>query len=247
MHVGVGPVLDHAGDQLGVRDDDAGAVEGLDLGRAHADAPHVPVLASHRDLVADAHRPFGEQDQAGHEVRHDRLQAEADADRERAGDQCDLLQVDAEVGEREGQRRDEADIPDDGRDRELQARLDPGARQEPGLQPALQPRVASTPARRTANALRIAVSEIVMSPMRKPNTAPCAVPQTRRRRTAGSRPRIGTIAIRTSRMRIVADSSVPISSTPRGPMPSIAAIARTRGVSAVSTSVNSASVNTRQM
>ena len=80
-------------------------LEGLDLGRAHADAAHEAFVALHDDLVADADRPLGQQDQPGDEIRHDRLQPEADADRERAGDQRDLLRIDAELAQRQRRSR----------------------------------------------------------------------------------------------------------------------------------------------
>src|SRR6476620_5163488 len=60
---------------------------------------------------------FREQNEAGDEIRYDRMQAEADANRERTGDQRDLLRVDADLAQRDDHRDDEADIADDRHDR----------------------------------------------------------------------------------------------------------------------------------
>src|SRR6202171_3036386 len=79
LHVGAAariemrPVLDDVGDELRIGDDDVGVLESFDLGRAHADAAHVAFLALHHDDVADADRPLGEKNDAGHEIRDDRL------------------------------------------------------------------------------------------------------------------------------------------------------------------------------
>ena len=62
--VAVRPVDHAAGDQLRVGNDQAGAVEGLDLGGAHADAAHVALLVADDDPVADLDRPLDQQDQA---------------------------------------------------------------------------------------------------------------------------------------------------------------------------------------
>ena len=95
------PVEDAAGDQLGVRHDQAGPIEGFDLGGAHADAAHEALLVADDDAVAHLDRPFDEQDKPGHEVVDDRLQAKADADRQGAGDDSKVGDVEAGVGHRQ--------------------------------------------------------------------------------------------------------------------------------------------------
>ena len=65
------------------------------------------------------------------------MEAKPDADRQRTGDERDLLQVEAEPRERERYCRDRADIAEDRYDRDLQAGLDLRARQELGFQPVL--------------------------------------------------------------------------------------------------------------
>jgi hypothetical protein len=65
------------------------------------------------------------------------LQSKADTDRQRAGNERDLLQVDTQRGERERDCRDPAEVAEDRHDRELQARLDARARQELLFEPAL--------------------------------------------------------------------------------------------------------------
>ena len=105
--VAMRPVEHAAGDQLGVGDDQAGAVEGLDLGGPHADAAHVALLIADDDAVADLDRPLDQQDQPGDEVVDDRLQAEADADRQGAGDDGEVGDVEAGIGY--GQQRGQRD------------------------------------------------------------------------------------------------------------------------------------------
>src|SRR3546814_6957834 len=76
-----------------------GAVPHLDLGGAHVDAADVALdVAAQADPVAHFHRPLDQQDQAGDEVLHDRLQAETDTDRQRADDPGDALQVQVQRG-----------------------------------------------------------------------------------------------------------------------------------------------------
>ena len=104
------PVEHAAGDQLGVGNDQAGAVEGLDLGGAHADAAHEALLVADDDAVADLDRPLDQQDQARDEVVDDRLQAEADADRQRAGDDGEVGDVEAGVGDGEQGGERDADV-----------------------------------------------------------------------------------------------------------------------------------------
>src|SRR5436305_155421 len=58
--------------------------------------------------------------------------------RARGGGERDVLQVDAELGKRERDGRDDPHIAQDGGDRMLQAGLEPGARQHPRRKPALE-------------------------------------------------------------------------------------------------------------
>src|SRR5215831_15864487 len=131
------PVLDDAGDEFRVRNHHARSIESLDLGCAHTNAPHPSLLALDHDRVADADRPFGQQDEAGYEIRHDGLQPKPDTDRKGAGNQRNLLQVEAQPRERDHDRRDRADIAEDRDDRELEAGLQSGPRQQLRLQPTL--------------------------------------------------------------------------------------------------------------
>ena len=71
------------------------------FGGAHADAAHVALLIAEHDPVADLDRALDQQDQPGHEVVDDRLQAEADAHRQRAGDDGQIGDVEAGVGDGE--------------------------------------------------------------------------------------------------------------------------------------------------
>ncbi len=131
-------LVDHAaGDQLRIRDDQARAVEGLDLGRAHADAADVALLIAGNDPVADFDRPLDQQDEARDEIVDDRLEAEADAERERAGDDRQIGDVEAGIGERDhGGKRDTA-VADGGFDRVGDAGFDAPRLQDTLAHPAL--------------------------------------------------------------------------------------------------------------
>ena len=83
-----------------------------------------PSPTGKRHPVADADRPFGQQDQAGNEIVDDRLQAEADADAERAGDDGEVGEVEARRGEREARGDDVAGIGCALADRILHALVD---------------------------------------------------------------------------------------------------------------------------
>src|SRR5213080_2206352 len=135
--VGARPILDDAGYELGIRNDDARPVKGLDLGCANTNAPHPSFFSLHHDRIADADRPLGQQDETGYEVGDDGLQAKTDANRKRAGNQGDLLQIETESRKGNADRRDRADIAEDGDDRQLKAWLQSGSGQQLGLEPAL--------------------------------------------------------------------------------------------------------------
>src|SRR5262245_61075283 len=72
--VAVRHVLDDAGDEILVGDDDAGAVECLDFGRPDADAAHETFLVFHQHPIADANWSLGEEDDPAYEIGDDRLQ-----------------------------------------------------------------------------------------------------------------------------------------------------------------------------
>ena len=82
-------------------------------------------------------RALPQQDEAGDEIVGDRLQAEADADRQAAGDQGEFLHVEADL--RAGQQRgdDDADIAKNRPDRVSDAGVEACLRQEPRAQPIL--------------------------------------------------------------------------------------------------------------
>ena len=131
------PVLHRAGDQGEVRHDQSRALERLDLGGAGVDAAHEALVLADHHPVADADALLPQQDQAGDEIVGDALQAEADADREAAGDPGEPVGVDAEPRSRRDQRHHDANVAEDGADRIVDAGVEPGARQiafaEPGL------------------------------------------------------------------------------------------------------------------
>ena len=82
-------------------------------------------------------RAFGEQDEARDEVVDDGLQAETDTDGERAGDDGQLVEAEADIGDRERRREDHAEIAKAGRDGVPQPGVELRVRQVAPLQPAL--------------------------------------------------------------------------------------------------------------
>ena len=97
------------------------------------DVAHEAHLAVDLDHVAFADGAFDQQDDAGHEVLHDGLQAETDADGQGAGDDGKARQVDPRRGDRDQRRQEDADIADTGGDGVLPAQIHPRARQDRGL------------------------------------------------------------------------------------------------------------------
>src|SRR5262249_53889957 len=81
--------------------------------------------------------PLGQQNETGYEVGHDGLQAKPDADRKGAGNQGDLLQIETEPRKCNADRRDRADIAEDGDDRQLKTWLQSSSGQQLRLEPAL--------------------------------------------------------------------------------------------------------------
>src|SRR5690606_27752395 len=91
-----GPVDQLAGDEGLVRHDDRLAVAVDDMGGADVDALDRAGDAADGDQVADAHRALEEDDQARDEVGEDRLQAEAQADRQRRHQPLQFVPADPE-------------------------------------------------------------------------------------------------------------------------------------------------------
>ena len=92
----VRPVFEGAGDEIGVWQDDAFVVEGGDGQRAHADAFDGAFVVANGDDVAVAQRAFDEQEDAADEVVGDGLHAEADSDTERAGENGEGSEINAD-------------------------------------------------------------------------------------------------------------------------------------------------------
>ena len=72
----------------------------------------LPCSLPTHDPVADLDRPFDQQDQPGHEVVDDRLQAKADTDRQRARDNREVGDVEAGIGNGDHRREDRASVSD---------------------------------------------------------------------------------------------------------------------------------------
>src|SRR5665811_137418 len=93
------PVGDGVGDQRGVRNDHRLAMNGLDFGGAHADLLDRTLLAADLDVVADLDGTLDQKNESRDEVVEDALQAEADTDGQRAGDDGEVGEVNAEIGD----------------------------------------------------------------------------------------------------------------------------------------------------
>ena len=104
----------------------------------HGDATHVALLIADHDPIADLDRALGQQDQARHEVVHDRLQAEADADRQSAGDDGEVRDIEAGVGHRHQRREADAGIAHRQLDRVGDPGIHPALRQHTLAQPVLE-------------------------------------------------------------------------------------------------------------
>jgi hypothetical protein len=92
-------------------------------------------------IQSPSDRAFDQQDDARDEVRHDVLQAETDADRQRTGDDGQARQVDAGGVDGDQRGQEDADIAHPRHQRGLPALVHAGARQDRVSQRALeQPR-----------------------------------------------------------------------------------------------------------
>ncbi len=105
--VGIGPV-DHAlGDEVLVWDQELAAVARDHRGVARAHRADPAERVADRDYVARLDRLVGEQDDAAHQIGHDLLQAEAEADADRAGEECERGKIDPDG--RQGNHNSESD------------------------------------------------------------------------------------------------------------------------------------------
>src|SRR5580700_1609134 len=93
LRFGQGPVDHLAGDKAGVRNDDFSTLECLDRAGANPDAGDLAGVAVDFDDVIDVNRPLKLQDQAGDKIVDDVLQAEAEADADRASEHGEFIQL----------------------------------------------------------------------------------------------------------------------------------------------------------
>ncbi len=136
--VATGPVRHRAGNEIGVGHDHIGLVEGLDRGGAHGDVLDDPHVAVDLDPVALRDRALDQQDDARDEVRHHVLQAETDADRQRADHKAKRREVDARACHRDECGQPDPHIAHARADGIARAHIHLGARQNGGFQRALQ-------------------------------------------------------------------------------------------------------------
>ena len=95
--VGIGFVLHHRTDQHIVRHDGLHAVGPAQDGIARGDLRHLAAELVHRDDVAEPDRAVEQEDEAGDVVAGDLLQAEAEADAQRAAEYRQGGEVDADL------------------------------------------------------------------------------------------------------------------------------------------------------
>src|SRR5262249_12845833 len=110
------PVRHPLGDELGIGDDDLGSGPGAHGAGAHADPRDLTLQIADLDDVAHVDRPLEQEDEPGHEIVDDALQAEADADAERAGQDGDLGEVKPEYAEGEQEAEGQDPVIEQARD-----------------------------------------------------------------------------------------------------------------------------------
>ena len=133
------PVGHRLADQVAVRDDHLGLVEGLDQRGADRDLLDDALLAAGADPIADADRTFDQQDDPADEVRHDVLQAETDTDRQGTRDDRKGRHVDPGRGDGQQRRQENPDIAQARHHGVLSARIQPRLGQDGGAQHPLHP------------------------------------------------------------------------------------------------------------
>ena len=89
-HVRARPVDELFGHEVAVRYDDLGAIERPDGASADTDAAHDSEMIFRFDAIADFDWSFENQNETGNEIAHDVLEAEADADSQRAENDGEL-------------------------------------------------------------------------------------------------------------------------------------------------------------
>src|SRR5258706_5635930 len=119
--IGVTPVGDAVGDEIGIGHDDGNVVVGDDRGAAQADLANLPSHAADFDPVADGDGPFGENDKATDKVADDVLQSESQADAHRAGQNSQRTEIYAHGLEADIEAEREHEITENAGQRELQS------------------------------------------------------------------------------------------------------------------------------
>ena len=102
------PVRQSRRDELRVRHDDVDVVVGIDERAAHVDRLDGPCEAGiELDVVTHPQRVFEQDNEAGNKIIDDRLQPEADADTEGAGDQRQVAEVQSDRGQRDDEPKND--------------------------------------------------------------------------------------------------------------------------------------------
>ena len=100
-------------------------------GAAQTDLAHLAGHAADFHPVADGDGPFGQDDDAADEIVDDVLEAEADADAQRAGDHRQRTQVEPHHDQRHVETQSDDAVAHDPGDGKLQRRLHPRSLQHP--------------------------------------------------------------------------------------------------------------------
>ena len=138
--VAIGPVRHRRIDELLVRHDHGDVVVRDDHRAARPDFLHLPGHARDFDPIADRDRAFRQDDEAADEIARDILQAETDADANRAGKNGQRLEVDAGVLQDDENADDEDEVGGDLRDRVLERAIEPAVDEETVEEKTLRPR-----------------------------------------------------------------------------------------------------------
>src|SRR5262249_49629649 len=105
-----GPVLHLFGDEIGIWNENASSLGGLDLSRTNADFAHIALLAPYDHQVTTLDGSLRQEDQTGHEIVDHALQAETDTNGERPSQDCQIGKIEACIGKRSERRDHDADI-----------------------------------------------------------------------------------------------------------------------------------------
>ena len=133
------PVRHSSGHQFRVRHQHVLVIERLDLGCSNADLPDEAFDVADRNEVAGPNRSFEQQNESGHKVVGDLLQAETDTQSECAGNDREAAEIDTGLRQPDQEGDDEGNIAEQGDQRLAGATFHDDMLQPASIDPALDP------------------------------------------------------------------------------------------------------------